>query len=102
MLKDSVCCKIPKTNRDFWVKKILRNRERDKNNYRLLQENGWHVIVIWECQLTPKRLEHTMREVELLLADNLLSLYKKHIPVPYSMEEEGQLPMAAEDSPEWS
>lgn len=46
-------------------------------------------------------IEHTMREVELLLNENMLSLYKKHTPVPYSIEEEGQLPMAAEESTEW-
>ena len=94
----SSCCKIPTTNREFWVKKIRRNRERDEENYRVLQANGWHVIVIWECQLKPAVIEHTMHEVELLLNDNLLSLYKHHTPVPYGIEEEGLLPLAAEDS----
>ena len=94
-LESSECCKIPTTNREFWVAKIRRNQERDQENYRVLQENGWQVIVIWECQLTPKRLEHTMREVELLLNDNMLSLYR-HNPIPYSTEEETPLPMAAE------
>ena len=92
----SRCCKIPTSNRDFWVKKIRRNRERDEENYRLLQENGWHVIVIWECQLRPTVIEHTMREVELLLADNLLSRYKHHTPIPYTTDEETPLPLAAE------
>ena len=101
-VQSSSCCKIPTSNRDFWVKKIRRNHERDEENYRLLQENGWNVIVIWECQLKPAVIEHTMREVELLLNDNLLSLYKHHAPVPYSIEEEGQLPLAAEDATEWS
>ncbi|MBR6844634.1 MAG: very short patch repair endonuclease [Bacteroidales bacterium] len=93
---NSVCCKIPTTNREFWVKKIRRNKERDQENYHVLQENGWHVIVIWECQLIPKRLEHTMREVELLLNDNLLSLYRRK-PIPYTFDEEEPLPMAAEE-----
>ena len=96
LIADSSCCKIPATNREFWVEKIRRNQERDRENYRVLQENGWHVIVIWECQLTPRRLEHTMREVELLLNENMLSLYK-HTPIPYSTEEEKSLPMAAEN-----
>ena len=97
-IENSVCCKIPASNREFWVEKIRRNQERDQENYRMLQENGWHVIVIWECQLTPKRIEHTMREVELLLNDNLLSLYKHHTPIPYSTEEDTPLPMAAESN----
>lgn len=41
---------------------------------------------------------HTMHDVELLLNENMLSLYKHHSPLPYSTEEEGQLPMAAEST----
>ena len=100
-MESSKCCKIPSTNREFWVAKIKRNRERDQENYRVLQENGWQVIVIWECQLKPALLDHTMREVELLLNDNLLSLYKKHTPIPYSTEEDTPLPMAAEGETEY-
>ena len=96
LLQNSSCCKIPQSNREFWVSKIRRNKERDEENYRMLQENGWQVIVVWECQLTPKKMEHTMREVELLLNEKMLSLYR-HKPIPYTIEEEEcQLPMAAE------
>jgi len=96
-IQNSKCCKIPSTNREFWVSKIRRNQERDRENYRVLQENGWQVIVVWECQLTATKLERTMREVELLLNENMLSLYRRK-PIPYNIEEEeGQLPMAAED-----
>lgn len=97
VLENSKCCKIPTSNREFWVAKIKRNQERDKENYQTLYENGWRVIVIWECQLTATRIEQTMREVELLLNENMLSLYKKHTPIPYSTEDE-PLPLAAEDS----
>lgn len=99
-LQNSKCCKIPQSNREFWVKKIRRNQERDQENYRLLQENGWNVIVIWECQLKPTVIEHTMHEVELLLNDNMLSLYRKHTPIPYPTEEDTPLPMAAEGTTE--
>ena len=93
----SKCCKIPSTNREFWVNKIKRNQERDQRNYQLLQENGWQVIVVWECQLTPKQIEQTMNEVELRLNDNFLSLHSKHTPFYYTTEEEQTLPMAAEE-----
>ena len=96
-LSNSACCKIPTTNREFWVAKIRRNQERDRENYRVLQENGWHVIVIWECQLTAKKLEHTMQEVMVLLEENKLSLYKRPIPPLYPNVEEASLPMAAEE-----
>lgn len=42
-VENSECCRIPKTNRDFWVNKIRRNQERDQRNYEPLQENGWPV-----------------------------------------------------------
>lgn len=96
-IDNSACCKIPNTNREFWVNKIRRNQERDHENYRALQENGWQVIIIWECQLKPSVIEHTMCEVEVLLNSNLLSLYKKHTPIPYDADKESQLPIAAEE-----
>ncbi len=96
-LQDSTCCKIPQTNCSFWVEKIRRNQERDQRNYALLQDNGWQVIVVWECQLKPDKIERTMREVELALNNNLLSLYK-HTLHPYSTEEDEQLPQAAEEA----
>ena len=99
-VENSACCKIPTTNREFWVNKIRRNQERDQKNYRVLQENGWHVIVIWECQLKPAVIEHTMREVALLLEENMLTLYKKAKPSPYFFKEDKEsFPMAAEESP---
>ena len=97
LIENSACCKITQSNREFWVAKIKRNQERDQRNYQLLQENGWQVIVVWECQLTSNQIEHTMREVELLLNNNMLSLYKKNTPAPFTTEEE-PLPLAAEDN----
>ena len=96
-VESSDCCKIPSTNREFWVNKIRRNQERDQHNYQMLLENGWQVIVIWECQLKPKRIEQTMNEVELLLNDKFLSLHSKHTPFHYNTEEKSPLPMAAEE-----
>ena len=43
--------RIPATNRDYWQSKLERNRARDERNITLLQENGWKVITVWECQL---------------------------------------------------
>ena len=99
-IENSACCKIPQSNRAFWVAKIKRNQERDQRNYQLLQENGWQVIVVWECQLTPHQIEHTMREVELLLNSNMLARYK-HAPAPFTTGEE-QLPAAAENNIEYN
>ena len=95
-VEDSECCKIPSTNREFWVSKIRRNQERDQHNYNVLQENGWQVIVIWECQLKRSKIEQTMLRVEQLINSNLIAIYKKP-PIPYSSSEENSMHIAAED-----
>ena len=97
IIEDSSCCKIPQTNREFWVNKIKRNQERDQKNYQVLHDNGWQVIVVWECQLTPKRIEETMLRVELLLNEHFLALHQPKV-VPYDVQETPAA-MAAEELP---
>lgn len=41
----------PASNEDYWKKKILRNVERDEVNIKKLEELGWRVFVVWECEL---------------------------------------------------
>lgn len=55
---------MPKTNQDFWKKKILRNVERDRNNIEALRSMGWRVIVIWECELRKKFLPETLTNLK--------------------------------------
>jgi DNA mismatch endonuclease (patch repair protein) len=40
-----------KTNREFWIPKIERNIQRDKQNNQLLLDTGWYVIRFWENEL---------------------------------------------------
>lgn len=40
-----------KSNKKFWVKKILRNMERDKEVNRLLRKQGWKVLRFWDFQI---------------------------------------------------
>ena len=100
VVKSSSCCKIPQTNRDFWVAKIQRNQERDQKNYEILSENGWQVIVLWECQLKPKKLEQTMLQVEVQLHDFYLKTFNYRAKTYIHIEEE-PLPMVAEDPEEY-
>jgi DNA mismatch endonuclease (patch repair protein) len=99
-IEDSACCKIPKTNREFWVAKIQRNQERDQKNYGILTENGWQVIVLWECQLKPKKLEQTMLQVEIQLHDFYIKTFN-HRSKTYIHIEEESLPMVAEEPEEY-
>ena len=41
----------PKTNTDFWNAKFQYNIERDQRNYKKLEEMGWRVFIIWECEI---------------------------------------------------
>jgi DNA mismatch endonuclease (patch repair protein) len=41
----------PATNAQAWQEKIARNVSRDRRNTKLLRQQGWIVLRIWECQL---------------------------------------------------
>lgn len=51
---------MPKSNVDFWQKKLYRNRERDENNKNILEEMGWKVLIVWECQLKKDNMQQTL------------------------------------------
>jgi DNA mismatch endonuclease, patch repair protein len=54
-------CRVPSTRRDYWIAKMQRNAARDKQTQRELRQSGWHVMVIWECQIKPSR-ENRLRK----------------------------------------
>ncbi len=93
-IESSACCKIPKSNREFWVAKIRRNKERDKEEQRKLAEMGWHCITVWECELKPAKREDTLESLAFTLNHIYLQDHSK--PEPYQVEEM-QMPMAAEE-----
>ena len=41
----------PTSNTPYWTPKIDGNRERDARNIAALEQAGWQVLVVWECQL---------------------------------------------------
>lgn len=43
--------RMPKTNADYWLAKIGRNRARDARHMVELAERGWRALVVWECEL---------------------------------------------------
>ena len=43
--------RIPKANRDYWMRKIARNRARDVAARAALAAAGWRVETVWECEL---------------------------------------------------
>lgn len=85
--------RMPKTNIGFWKAKINRNQERDKKEYKTLASMGWHVIVVWECQLKPNKREQTL----VSLAYTLNHIYIQDHSVRYSYSgEDSDIGMAAE------
>ena len=56
---------LPTSNETFWFDKIAKNKERDATKNSLLREAGWHVVVVWQCEL--KNTEIRKRRLELLL-----------------------------------
>ncbi len=55
--------KVPKSNQDYWLPKLARNRERDRQNVRLLRGLGWEVITVWECTtFAADRLERYLQQ----------------------------------------
>ena len=98
VIESSECCKIPKTNRDFWVAKIRRNKERDKEEQRKLAEMGWHCITVWECELKPKQREQTLDSIAFTLNHIWLQDHgAKAIPYPKAEEENENYLKAAEE-----
>ena len=58
-------CKLattPKTNTEYWVNKFNHNIENDQKNYEKLNVLGWHVIILWECELKDN-FEEIMEQV---------------------------------------
>ena len=43
--------RAPKTNADYWRRKIMRNQLRDAQHEAALLAQGWRLLVVWECEL---------------------------------------------------
>lgn len=48
---DCKAAHVPKSNVDYWEKKLERNKARDRKNIEVLTAAGWASLVIWECEL---------------------------------------------------
>jgi len=59
--------KIPKTNREYWKRKLMKNRKRDKELEKLLKEKNFSLLVIWSHDRS------RMREI----IESALSKYRK-------------------------
>jgi DNA mismatch endonuclease (patch repair protein) len=43
--------KLPQTRAEWWRTKLTNNRKRDKKVQKQLREQGWEVLIVWQCRL---------------------------------------------------
>lgn len=57
---------LPKTHTDFWEQKFERNVQRDIRKTQELEDLGWTVITIWECEIKKDVLSVVSRLVKII------------------------------------
>ena len=57
-------CRLPASNKDYWNRKIERNRIRDKKTSKALREKGWTVIRIWEHEIKTSALNRKLNLIK--------------------------------------
>jgi len=65
-------CRMPKSNTEYWQKKIERNKKRDiliTENYKQM---GWNVLRIWEHELK-ENFESTIDKIEHFIKEHMHS-----------------------------
>ena len=61
--------RMPTAHRDFWTAKLTRNTDRDAETKRALQQLGWRVLTVWECETKhPEKLQRRLARLLPLAA----------------------------------
>jgi len=67
---------VPKTNTEFWVNKVQRNKERDERVKHELNAMGWNCITVWECELKSAKRDATLQSLAFTLNEIFLNNHK--------------------------
>lgn len=59
---------IPKSNTDYWIPKLNKNVTRFKDNLDKLNNMGFRIAVIWECEIND--LNNNKRFIEIINVKN--------------------------------
>lgn len=86
--------RVPKTNTEFWERKISRNKERDREEQKQLARMGWHCITVWECELKGERREKTLESLEFTLNH----IFIQDRDLRYRLPDGEDMGMAAEEN----
>lgn len=60
----------PASNQEYWHKKIERNVQRDAEEKKLLENAGWRVLTIWECELKTRVRKVNLEKLYRMIIDN--------------------------------
>ena len=99
--------RLPQTNVDFWKAKIERNKARDLEDYAKLHKMGWHVLVVWECQLSKQQSGATLMALARRLSQIYLMRQNAKLsnidiePTTESLGTSSEMPIAAEEKVEY-
>ena len=55
--------RMPKSNREFWEKKLMANMLRDERVCKELLELGWRILIVWECTMKGRLARNHLDEV---------------------------------------
>jgi len=55
----------PHSNKSYWLDKIKKNVARDKQSYRILRQQGFKVLIIWEHEL--KNIRKIIEKIKRLI-----------------------------------
>lgn len=69
---------MPKSKQQFWKTKFKANIERDKKVKEMLEEQGWKILIIWECEL--RDIQKVEANIDLFLKNNPCALKSRKIP----------------------
>lgn len=60
-------CRLPSSNREYWIAKIAKNKARDKKISKELKLLGWVVIRIWEHEIGTSQMIRKLSKIAKLL-----------------------------------
>jgi DNA mismatch endonuclease, patch repair protein len=66
--------RLPKSRTEYWHAKLAKNVERDRLHCEALENSGWRVMTIWECETSATDVSDRLRA---FLNDNT----QQHLPL---------------------
>lgn len=55
--------KLPATRTEFWSEKISGNIKRDRRQVQMIEEAGWTVLTVWQCDISDDVLSDLHRQI---------------------------------------